>query len=378
MLWTILILYVAVSLTIPFWVPILKRLSGDCGVFWVFSVLTYYAYLAWLIFAVLLVLLVYRVPVAGLLWTGVVVLRIVQFSRLSSRSPAGLQSDHISIDVETLTPSGSMDVGDCTGSVAATPAVPATAAPTTVAPAAIAAANAFVGNNTCPTTALGRVLLVGNGPSIRERGFGCTIDSFDTVVRFNSFVTKGLEEHTGSKTSLWCHMMQWYHIYTVEIAQKAAWLPTCYAWNHVVLAPLIFVPNYLMPMLPPAGAITWSLGTYWRAHRAIGLRLHQVRQLCLPSRPLRRRLPIEIEPFYSMLRVQVPTTGFVMLMRLLESVEQLYVIGFDGFGTGRELHYYEERKVQVRVNAAGALLHDWAKEQAAIRRLIDVGRVVPL
>ena len=27
--------YVGVSLTIPFWVPIVKRLSGDCGVFWV-------------------------------------------------------------------------------------------------------------------------------------------------------------------------------------------------------------------------------------------------------------------------------------------------------------------------------------------------------
>ena len=34
--------------------------------------------------------------------------------------------------------------------------------------------------------------------------------------------------------------------------------------------------------------------------------------------------------------------------------------------------------MQVRVNAAGALLHDWGKEQAAIRRLIDDGRVVPL
>ena len=118
----------------------------------------------------------------------------------------------------------------------------------------------------------------------------------------------------------------------------------------MVLAPLVFVPNYLMPMLPPSGAITWSVGTYWRAHRALGLRLHQV-----------------------------PTTGFVMIMRLLESVPRIHVIGFDGFGgVGQELHYYSERKVQVRVNAAGALLHDWGKEQAAIRRLIAEGRVVPL
>ena len=75
---------------------------------------------------------------------------------------------------------------------------------------------------------------------------------------------------------------------------------------------------------------------------------------------------------------QVPTTGFVMLMRLLESVDRIHLVGFDGFVSGAELHYYKERRVQVRVNAAGALLHDWAKEQAAIRRLIDEGRVVLL
>jgi hypothetical protein len=74
----------------------------------------------------------------------------------------------------------------------------------------------------------------------------------------------------------------------------------------------------------------------------------------------------------------VPTTGFVLLMRLLETVERIHVVGFDGFGIGMELHYYKERKRQIRVNAAGALLHDWVKEQAAIRRLIDEGRVVLL
>ena len=52
--------------------------------------------------------------------------------------------------------------------------------------------------------------------------------------------------------------------------------------------------------------------------------------------------------------------------------------GFDGFGIGKELHYYKEQKMQLQVHAAGALLHDWAKEQAAIQRLIDEGRVVLL
>ena len=74
-----------------------------------------------------------------------------------------------------------------------------------------------------------------------------------------------------------CHMMQWYHVTAVGVTAKGGGpLPTCYAWNHVVLAPLFFVPSYLIPMAPPTNAMTWSLSTYWRAHRWLGLRLYQV------------------------------------------------------------------------------------------------------
>jgi hypothetical protein len=34
-LYAVLGLYVGVSLTIPLWVPILQKLTGQCGVFWV-------------------------------------------------------------------------------------------------------------------------------------------------------------------------------------------------------------------------------------------------------------------------------------------------------------------------------------------------------
>ena len=53
-------------------------------------------------------------------------------------------------------------------------------------------------------------------------------------------------------------------------------------------------------------------------------------------------------------------------------------IGFDGFGTGKELHYYEEGNMHRECNAAGAMLHDWGKEQREIRSLIKAGRVVLL
>ena len=55
------------------------------------------------------------------------------------------------------------------------------------------------------------ILLVGNGSSVLDEPLGDLVDSFDHVVRFNSFKTKGLEEWTGIKTDTWftcnlCHI----------------------------------------------------------------------------------------------------------------------------------------------------------------------------
>ena len=289
-LYVIVAAYFAVSLTIPFWVPIVKRLLGESGVFWVFSTLTYYAYLAWVLFAVLLVFALHRAPLLGLPWLLAVGWRVASFVRLGSRLPP--PADHLEAGGGGGDGGGSG--GGSSGELASSP--------------------------------LGRVLLVGNGPSIRGSGLGRAIDSFDTVVRFNSFVTKGIEEDTGSKTSIWCHMMQvwvrvrgrgrvrvrvtpfalrpspsltpnprqWYHVGGVELVQTfaqrgpphsapkgvggprgsanqagkgaaaaagaarpgqrcceplplPAWT-TCYAWSHVVLAPLC-APR--RPLRPP-------------------------------------------------------------------------------------------------------------------------------
>ncbi len=45
------------------------------------------------------------------------------------------------------------------------------------------------------------VIIVGNGTSILDSKNGKSIDSFDDVVRFNSFRIKDYEEYTGKKTT---------------------------------------------------------------------------------------------------------------------------------------------------------------------------------
>ena len=49
-----------------------------------------------------------------------------------------------------------------------------------------------------------KILVIGNGSSVMDDGFGSIVDSeFDVVVRFNRFKTKGYEKYVGTKTDVW-------------------------------------------------------------------------------------------------------------------------------------------------------------------------------
>ena len=48
-----------------------------------------------------------------------------------------------------------------------------------------------------------KVILIGNGSSVMDHEYGSLIDTFDVVVRFNRFRTKGYEKNVGTKTTHW-------------------------------------------------------------------------------------------------------------------------------------------------------------------------------
>lgn len=48
-----------------------------------------------------------------------------------------------------------------------------------------------------------RIILVGGGPSVLECENGSVIDSFDRVLRYSYFKTKGFEKFSGTKTDFW-------------------------------------------------------------------------------------------------------------------------------------------------------------------------------
>lgn len=49
----------------------------------------------------------------------------------------------------------------------------------------------------------GKIIIVGNGPSVLDNSLGNIIDSYDAVVRFNDYKLIGFEKHVGTKTDIW-------------------------------------------------------------------------------------------------------------------------------------------------------------------------------
>lgn len=52
-----------------------------------------------------------------------------------------------------------------------------------------------------------KVIIVGNGPSLMNNTAGTVIDAYETVIRFNNYVTKAFESFTGNKTTIWFNTM---------------------------------------------------------------------------------------------------------------------------------------------------------------------------
>jgi len=224
-LYAVVGLYVTVSLTIPLWVPILQKLTGQCGVFWVRTPPSHhstasasqaapdptptrlrrpfprsrttrtsrgsFSVLCWSSFCTgfrrcgtetaacarghtwrgetacpgpVRPRPRPRTPASpptplplqiGAVWLVVLCWRLLSFWRLGTRLPLSTASSrappHYTADVEMLG---------------------------------------------APPDYLGRVLLVGNGPSIRSRGMGAKIDSFDTVVRYGNRTSKRNQPET--------------------------------------------------------------------------------------------------------------------------------------------------------------------------------------
>lgn len=174
-------------------------------------------------------------------------------------------------------------------------------------------------------------VLVGNGPSVLS-GKGKVIDGFDEVIRFNHYTTSGLEEHTGTKTTIWS-------TFGKGMLPQESHRPDKVIFVHGESGRPAYAPLHL-----------WRIpASYYQTKR------EAIRAIS--------KFPEDRKPRLS------PSSGFLVASWLLDQgVKKISLIGFDHFRKerSRQHHYWDPkafgRPVEHDGEAEAALLSDWAAE----------------
>jgi hypothetical protein len=164
-----------------------------------------------------------------------------------------------------------------------------------------------------------RAIIVGNARSLLSTKNGSLIDSFDIVIRCNSFKIKGYEKHVGTKTDIAC------------------FIPTGSGAKHLIR-------EQSRDRIKRASEIWFSRprGCCGGIHRQIIKKLCSTQSVSYPSD----------EEFEEMVKTldahggnrAWPSTGFVAIEMAIKRLErhEIYLTGFDFFKTG---HYFTDKKV---------------------------------
>jgi hypothetical protein len=156
------------------------------------------------------------------------------------------------------------------------------------------------------------------------------IDSCHIIIRLNGYVTEGHEKYVGSKTTIWCY--------------NAA------PWNL---------------LKPPAGSIKaiWAIR---RGRHRISQRDTTMAKLLkahLWQVPGRWINDLRRESTYT-----TPSTGLIALyaaIRTYGHARPIYTQGMGQLTLGKQLHYYQERKIKKQLRHSGEieakLIREWVK-----------------
>lgn len=177
-------------------------------------------------------------------------------------------------------------------------------------------------------------LLIGNGPSLLAGTRGMDIDTFDQVVRFNTFKTTGFEQHTGRKTTLWA------------------------TFGHGTLPQDEVRPARVL-MVHQGGSVPYDPEAIWRIPHAYYDRLRaEIQSSTTREGKVKEGL--------------IPSTGFLSARWLMENgAETLVLAGFDHFSRagGGQHHYWDPRAFISPPE------HDGEAEAKLLRPLVETGRI---
>ena len=145
---------------------------------------------------------------------------------------------------------------------------------------------------------MSEIIIVGNGSSILDNNNGDVIDSFNNVVRFNSYKTKGFENHTGAKTDIWFTVNKT-HIKEAKEYKKVY----VHSWEHSELK-------------------------------------------CKITQDIRKEVDaIKIDKdFIKTIPIKCPSTGLIAIYYFIEKYGSVTITGFDWWD--REEHHYGDKEVR--------------------------------
>lgn len=202
-----------------------------------------------------------------------------------------------------------------------------------------------------------RIILIGNGASIKNNEMGSEIDSYDEIYRFNCFKIEGFEKYTGVKTDVWVLNQSKNDVMPLlkKIRNKTTIEPI---FSRYLLAPYYSIKKYgdrevsIEKMaqyvhIHDQGHIIEKVSqeTYWNTSRA-----------CQLEEPVRKR--------------KQATTGTITIQHLIEQgYRNITLCGFDiAFSGERSLpHYFEKNNPKTH--------HVVGKEHEYIKKLMDIGLV---
>eukprot|EP00315_Gephyrocapsa_oceanica_P027297 CAMPEP_0185463708 /NCGR_PEP_ID=MMETSP1365-20130426/95364_1 /TAXON_ID=38817 /ORGANISM="Gephyrocapsa oceanica, Strain RCC1303" /LENGTH=401 /DNA_ID=CAMNT_0028070447 /DNA_START=146 /DNA_END=1351 /DNA_ORIENTATION=- len=252
-----------------------------------------------------------------------------------------------------------------------------------------------------------RVAIVGNGPSVR--GVGAKIDTFDEVVRFNHFWCGGDEmvQHRGSRTTV--HFSNSYLFTSRNMAhvepqgsgavradsEPVPVLPML--TNSCMLAPM----HLMLRLFPPAGVVSMDVrgvlrhiasavlfSPAWNERLSAAVSLPRGKYLTTGARPRhsldtpRMYLTTGARPRHSLDTPLECTSRPARVLDDAGEVEEIVLVGFDGFKPGQPKHYFEnfepwhERVLGWFIeDLLKQSNHDPRSEQLYIGKLLKEGKV---
>lgn len=180
-----------------------------------------------------------------------------------------------------------------------------------------------------------KIIVVGNSPDIMKEKKGKLIDNFDIVVRFNEF--KYVPEYTGKKTTIW---VTHYATNKKIDCKYKIFLYNCNKFNYDIKTNTKKILSCFN-----------NLGIY-------------------DNKSMVRKIPNEV--YYYKNKYVFPTSGFALILYLLNFNKIIYIHGFS-FDTS---HYYNDY-TQYLTNKT-MTIHDYNAEKEIIDDLIKKGRIMKL